>query len=296
MPFLRNRLIKILALALSVTLALAALAHLGDNPVQRIANTVMTPVFKAVNTVVTPVRKFFGYVADAGKYEEEIEKLKTTVNTLKAENKSREEYIKENRRLKELLDLRDGSMAAYETVTARVVSYEPNNWYDTLMLSKGTAHGISADDIVITNLGVVGRVTSAGRNWAEVSTLINISGSVGVKLSRTGDIGVVSGDANLAQDKNCRLEYLSNDKSLMKGDILVTSGLGGIYPPDLIVGKVTDIKSDSAGNLDFGVVEPSVDFSSLYEVLVITEIPEVVAEPEADNPQDETLEQGVLEE
>ncbi len=296
MPFFRNRFIRILASVISVALALAALAHLGDNPVQRVANTVMTPVFNAASAVITPVRRFFGYALDAGRYEKEIEALKTTVNTLKAENKSREEYIKENRRLKELLDLRDGSMAAYKTVTARVVSYEPNSWYDTLMLSKGTSDGISADDIVITSLGVVGRVTSAGRNWAKVSTLINISGSVGVKLSRTGDIGVVSGDANLAQDKNCRLEYLSNDKSLIKGDILVTSGLGGIYPPDLIVGKVTDIKSDIAGNLEYGVVEPSVDFSSLYEVLVITEIPEVTPEPVISNTQDEPLEQGVLEE
>lgn len=274
MPFLRKRIIRILISIVSVTIALSLLAHFGDNPLQRALNTVMSPLFNAAYTVITPVRKFAGYVSRAGSYEKEIETLKTQLNTLRIENKSRDDYIKENRRLKELLDLKDGTMAAYKTVTARVVSYEPNSWYDTVMLNKGTDSGIELDDIVITGLGVVGRVTSVGKNWAEVSTVINTSNSIGVKLPRTGDVGVVSGDANLAEDKQCRLEYLSNDKNLIKGDILVTSGLGGIYPADLTVGKVIEIKSDSAGNLDFGVVEPSVDFSALYEVLVITEIDE----------------------
>ena len=283
MPFLRKKIIKILVSLIAVTIMLSLIAHFGDNPLQRALNTVMSPVFNAAYNIVTPVRKFAGHIAKGDSYEKEIEALKTQLNTLKVENKSRDDYIKENRRLKELLELRDGNMAAYTTVTASVVSYEPNSWYDTVMLNKGKAAGIEVDDIVITGMGVVGRITSVGPNWAEVSTVINISNSVGVKLSRTGDVGVVSGDANLAEDKRCRLEYLSNDKNLIKGDILLTSGLGGIYPADLIIGKVTEIKSDSAGNLDYGVVEPSVDFSALYEVLVITGINEsyVPAEQEA---------------
>ncbi len=274
MSFFKKKVLKILITIISVILVLSLVAHFGDNPLQRAANTVMSPVFSVLYRVVTPIREFSGYVKKAPKYEQEIEDLKTQLNTLKIENKSRESYITENRRLKELLDLRDGTMSGYETVTARVVSYEPNSWYDTVMLNKGTNSGIEKDDIVVTALGVVGRITELGTNWAKVSTVINTSNSVGIKLSRTGDVGVVSGDANFAEDKNCKLEYLSNDKNLIKGDILVTSGLGGIYPADLIIGKVKEIKSDSAGNLEYAVVEPSVDFSSLYEVLIITEIRE----------------------
>lgn len=276
MPFFKKKVAKIIVTILSSILILAVISHFENNPLGRVINTVMSPVYNVAYSVITPIREFSGYVSKASHYEKEIENLKSQLNTLKVENKSRESYITENRRLKELLDLKDSTMSEYKTVTARVVSYEPNSWYDTVMLSKGSTSGIEKDDIVVTGLGVVGRVTELGRNWAQVSTVINISNSVGIKLSRTGDVGVVSGDANLAEDKNCRLEYLSNDKNLIKGDVLVTSGLGGIYPPDLIVGKVTEIRSDSAGNLDYGVVEPSVDFSSLYEVLVITEIPETV--------------------
>ena len=276
MPFFKKKVAKMVSIILSIVLVLSLISHFVDNPIGRAIKTVMSPIYNVAYSVITPIRQFSGYVSKASDYEKEIEELKSQLNTLKVENKSRESYIIENRRLKELLDLKDSEMGEYETVTARVISYEPNSWYDTVMLNKGTTSGIERDDIVVTGLGVVGRVTDIGRNWAQVSTVINISNSIGIKLSRTGDVGVVSGDANLAEDKNCRLEYLSNDKNLIKGDILLTSGLGGIYPPDLTVGKVIEIKSDSAGNLDYGIVEPSVDFSSLYEVLVITEVPEVV--------------------
>lgn len=274
MPFLRNKIVKIITIVIVACAVISGMAYFGNNPVQRALYTVVSPVFNAMYGVVTPIRKFITNIQESGNYEKEIKALKEQVNALSIENKTREDYINENKRLKELLDLKDTTMAAYNTVTARVVSYEPNSWYDTVMLGKGTKDGISVDDIVITSLGVVGRVTDCGSNWSKVSTIINSANSVGVKLSRTGDVGVLSGDASLAQDKNAKLEYLSNDKNLIKGDILVTSGLGGVYPAGLTIGKIINIKSDSAGNLDFGVVEPSVDFASLYEVLVITDMKE----------------------
>lgn len=269
MSFLKKRYLKISVIVIVLLATLIALSKIGDNPVQSALNSVMSPIFAAAEKIVTPARKFIYRVKNANSYEAEIEELKKQVNALKTENRSREEYIVENRRLKELLSLKDG-MSESRTITARVISYEPDSWYDTFMINKGENAGISKDNAVITGLGVVGKITEVGKNWAKVSTLINISNSVGVKLSRTGDIGVVSGDAFLAENKKCRLEYLSNDKKLINGDILLTSGLGGIYPSDLSVGKVTEIHADSAGNLEYAVVEPSVDFSSLYEVLVIT--------------------------
>ena len=216
MPFLRNKIVKIITIVIVTCAVLSGMAYFGSNPVQRALYTVISPVFNGIYSVVTPVRQFVTNIKEAGNYEKEIKSLKEQVNALSIENKSREDYINENKRLKELLDLKDTTMAAYDTVTARVVSYEPNSWYDTVMLDKGEKGGISVDDIVITSLGVVGRVTDCGSNWSKVSTIINASNSVGIKLSRTGDVGVLSGDASLAQDKNAKLEYLSNDKNLIK--------------------------------------------------------------------------------
>lgn len=303
MPFLRNKIVKIITIVVVACAVISGMAYFGNNPVQRALYTVISPVFNGIYGLVTPVRQFAQNIKDADNYEKEIKSLKEQVNALSIENKTREDYINENKRLKELLDLKDNTMAAYNTVTARVVSYEPNSWYDTVMLGKGKKDGIDVNDIVITSLGVVGRVTDCGSNWSKVSTIINSANSVGVKLSRTGDVGVLSGDAGLAQDKNAKLEYLSNDKNLIKGDILVTSGLGGVYPADLTIGKIINIKSDSAGNLDYGVVEPSVDFSSLYEVLVITDMKEgyipkdypLVVNTESDATENEALGEQITE-
>lgn len=290
MSFLKNKIIRIFLGILVAIIFMASIATHGDNPIQKAANTIMTPLFSLGSYVVTPIRKFVDNVKNASGYEKEIESLKAKVNLLEAQSKTREEYIEENERLKELLDIKDGMMKNYETVTARVVSYEPNSWYDTVMINKGKKHGIDKEDIVINTLGVVGKVTQVGPNWARLSTILNISNSVGVKLARTGDIGVVSGDAALAEDKNCKLEYLSNEKNLIVGDILLTSGLSGIYPPDLSVGKIIDIKSDSAGNLSYAQVEPSVDFSALYEVLVIVNAEDVEVFEEAATSNSETEE------
>lgn len=267
MKFIKNKFLKITIIIVFVFAIVLAVIG-GNNPLQKAICTIFTPVGSAMSRVVVPVREFIVHLSKADEYEKKIEQLESEIITLKVTNKTREDYIAENKRLKELLDLKEGK-PEFDTISARVVSYEPDSWYDTVMLDKGTSSGISVDDIVITPLGLAGKVISVGSNWSKVSTIINTSNSVGVKLSRTGDIGVVSGDATLAVDRFCKLEYLSNDKNLIKGDILLSSGLGGLYPADLPVGKVTEIKSDSAGNLEYGIVEPFVDFSALYEVLVI---------------------------
>lgn len=285
MLFLKKKYLKIIAATILVIAALVVMSKVGDTPVQRTLYTVMSPIYRVGDGIMTPIRKFTNNVKKAGSYEAEIEELKKQVNDLKIENRSLEDYITENKRLKELLAIRDG-MTESKTVTARVISYEPNSWYDTVVINKGENAGISKGNAVITGFGVVGKVVQTGKNWARVSTLINVSDSVGVKLSRTGDIGVVSGDALLAENKLCKLEYMSNDKNLIPGDVLLTSGLGGIYPSDLTIGKITQIKADSAGNLEYAVVEPSVDFSSLYEVLVIT------YHSEAEDAENTGLDQG----
>lgn len=267
--YLKKKFVKIIVAVFSVLVVAILLSRIGNNPVQRTLYGVFSPLYKVTERVVTPTRGFLSHMKNANEYEKEIEELKKQVNALKVENRSREELISENKRFKELLELKD-EMSSCETVTARVVSYEPNSWYDTIMLNKGEHSGIAVGNVVITGLGIVGKVTDVGKNWAKVSTILNISNSEGARVARTGDIGVVSGDAELAGKKLLKLEYLSNDKKLMIGDILQTSGLGGVYPSGLNIGKISEIKSDDSGNMDYAVVEPSADFSSLYEVLVIT--------------------------
>jgi rod shape-determining protein MreC len=112
-------------------------------------------------------------------------------------------------------------------------------------------------------------VLQAGLNHAIVSSVINTGSATGIKVSRTGDIGVVEGDGELCMQGVCRVSFIENNTGLIIGDILETSGSGGIYPPGYIVGSIKEVKTDNTGKLNYAIVEPAVDFANLREVLVI---------------------------
>lgn len=246
----------------------AAISKSGNNAFSNAVNTVLTPVQKVSSKVITPIRESFSYIGKTRKYKEENEELKVKNQYLEAQIKDISEYIDENKRLKELLDI-SNDMTGYETVAARVVGYEPDNWFSYLTIDKGTKDGIEESDTVITAKGLVGQVAQVGHNWAKISTIINSKSSAGVRIVRNGEIGIVEGDIKLSKTNKCKLGYLVENASVIAGDILETSGLGGIYPPGLMVGKITDVSKDNMGRLDYAVIEPFINFNKLYEVIVI---------------------------
>ena len=99
--------------------------------------------------------------------------------------------------------------------------------------------------------------------------LLNPDNAMGVKVSRTSDVAVVEGDSELYSQNYCKMTFIDKGSNLIIGDILETSGSGGIYPAGLSVGVIREINSDAMGNLNYATVEPLVDFNKLYEVLVI---------------------------
>ncbi len=269
MSKLKKRLLIVLLVVVVISAVLGIISKTGNNPVANAVNTIFSPVYTVLQKVTQPVDNFFEYLSDMKDLKAENERLKSELSTLKKESRNQEEYKKENDRLKKLLDLTD-ELSNYETVAAKVVAYEPGNWFYELTLNKGTKQGISASDVVVTEAGLVGKVVEAGPNWAKVSTILDSSNAVGIKLNRTGDIGVVQGDLTLLKSRRLRIEYISKDTSLISGDLLKTSGLGGLYPSGISVGTVEEVQIDNIGELSKAIVKPSVDLDNIYEVAVIT--------------------------
>jgi rod shape-determining protein MreC len=195
--------------------------------------------------------------------------LVNEINELKRESRSVEAYKEENDRLRELLELKNTQMSEYKTAAARIISYEPDNWNETIVIDKGSRNGIKEGSVVVTGGGVVGQVTETGTTWSRVSAIINLDNALGVRVIRTGDLAIVEGDSELSREGNCKMSFIAKDASVIVGDLLETSGLGGIYPPGMTVGTVTKINSDNTGTMQYAVVKPVVDFNNLYEVLVI---------------------------
>ena len=270
MRFFRRKPFYILAAVIICSVILAVISHFGNGLPSKIAGVIITPAERAFSRVISPVAKFRDNVMQADALRSENEELREKVNELTMQNRDAGEYIRENERLRELLHLRD-TMTGKEVLAARIISADADNFSYTVTINRGSADGIEQEDAVVSTTGVVGRISELGAHWARVTTLLSPGHSIGVRVSRTGDVAVLDGDVKLSKDRLCRLGYISGEAELIEGDIIETSGMGGIYPPGLVVGKVREARTDNSGAMEYATVEPDTDFMRLYEVLVITD-------------------------
>ena len=156
--------------------------------------------------------------------------------------------------------------------TADIVGRGSSNWSSTLTLNKGTLNDIAVGDCVVNEEGfLVGIITDAGLNWSTVTTLVDTGSQLGARVFRTGEVTVAQGDLSLMSQNLLRLSYLEDESSLMNGDLIVTSGLGGFYPSDLVIGAVKEIRTDDTGLSRYAILSPQVDLSQLRQVFIITD-------------------------
>lgn len=260
---------QVAAVVTAAVLLCTAIAHFGGmNPVAAGARTILSPFQNGLAYIVNKVKGTTDFIREMKSYKEENERLISEINELKKQNRDVTNYREENERLKEILEMKN-EMSGYSTVAASVIAYSSNNRYDTIQISKGSLAGVAVGNAVITPDGVVGKVIETGSTWSLVSTILNPDNAMGVKVSRTGDVAVVEGDDEMYSENYCKMTFIDKGSNLIIGDILETSGSGGIYPAGLSVGAIRNINADAMGNLNYADVEPLVDFDKLYEVLVI---------------------------
>lgn len=144
------------------------------------------------------------------------------------------------------------------------------NWTSSLTLDKGSVHGVEVGDCVIDGQGsLVGRISQVGYNWSTVLTVVDTDTSLGARVYRTQDIGIANGDFALMERGQLRLDSLPVSSQLLEGDLIVTSGLGGYLPPDLVIGSVSSLRADDSDTAVYAVLTPAADLSSLTEVCII---------------------------
>lgn len=252
----------ILAVAVVITLIFGK-----NDPFTRGVRVIFTPFLSLASEVSEGIASVKAYFIQADVYKAENERLIRENSELKRKEKSAAQYRKENERLLTLLDLSE-DMDEFDTVAARVVSFDPNNKFETVFINKGTSSGVAEGSVVINANGIVGKVADVGINWAKVTTILSSRNAIGAVVSRTGEIAVTEGDTKLLDKRLLRLSFVNTASQISVGDNLETSGAAGVYPAGLNIGFVKEISIDENG-ANFAIVEPGVDFDNLYEVLVI---------------------------
>lgn len=229
---------------------------------------------KIVLETTAPVQKVFSIsvknVSDAWlRYiflvglEEENKNLNKKINELKAELVLYQEGYLEAQRLSKLLALKNDYN--YRFVSARVIGREQAALSKTILINKGTAHGLKIGMPVIATPGLIGRLIDVSWHVSKVLLLIDENNNIGAILQRTRTQGIVSG----AGARGCILKYIYKNQDVKEGDSVISSGLGGIFPKGLLIGKVSHVqKQDAALFLKINVA-PFVDFAKLEEVLVL---------------------------
>lgn len=268
----RNKSILILAIAVVLSLATGISAAVMNGRTDVISN--------AVNTLLFPIRKgvsgFSNWVESAYGYFYEYESLKEENETLKLRIAEMEEKIRiseadsaENERLRELSGLRQ-KRRDFELESAGIIEWGASNWTSEFTVSKGEKYGVKVNDCVITEHGyLVGIVSRVGTNWATVTSVIDTGTEIGALVSRTGEPAIAEGDFKLMRESCVKLSYLADGTELLNGDVIITSGNGGVYPSGLTIGTVIDVKTESSGISKYAIVKPSAVFDSLNEVFII---------------------------
>jgi rod shape-determining protein MreC len=256
-----------------VLLHLAAISHQVDGGggvslLQRGLIEVLSPLQRGVSAIVGGVSEAWrGWAFHRETYVEN-RRLEARVRHLEAELMAQAVRAQESARLRELLSLRQA--VPLDTLAAEVVGREGVPWFRSLTIDKGEADGVALDAPVMSPTGVVGRVFAVGPHAARVQVLLDRDSGAGVLVERSRVPGVVtgqvSGQASGAED--LVLEYVPDRADVAVGDVVVTSGVDGIYPKGLVVGRVRYVGKGSGLFRDIRV-EPSARFDRLEEVLVV---------------------------
>lgn len=259
-----------LLLALLVGISSALMGGTAD-PLSNAATTITAPVRSLVSNVLDWAEGVYNYVFRYEELNTELDTLRKQVADLEAQLRESGEAARENQQLRQLLRLQEKHQD-FVFESARVTQRSTTNWESTFTLSKGSSAGVQTGNCVISETGaLVGVVEEVGLNYCRVSTVINTDIEMGGICVRTDCAGILEGDFALMSQGRLKLSYLPDDAQLRPGDQILTSGQGDIYPPDLVVGRVEELRSDPSGMMRYAVLKPQARLDSLVEVFIIKE-------------------------
>lgn len=235
-------------------------------PPEGTCRDVLAPVQEAATDAGRLIYEGLGTIFSLGRAARE-EQLQKQIRQLEGEVARLQEFRAESERLRRLLDFREKTRDRYELMAADVIGRDPGNWFGTIAVDRGAADGVGPDMPVLLPEGLVGRVLRVSQHTSEVLLLTDPRSSVGgtVQVTRTPGVlrGVVNGFGQL------RMTYLVKDAPVEKGQVVVTSGLGGIFPGGIPVGKIVSVRPEPTGLTKEALVQPLVDFARLEEVFIL---------------------------
>ena len=194
---------------------------------------------------------------------EDNERLRGSLREARALNHQRQEILLANKRLHDLLSLKEH--LEQETIAAQVIGKDPSPWFQTIIVDKGIIDGVEKGLPVVNPEGVVGLVIETAGHYAKVRLITDPNSAVDALVQKNRARGVIKGGTS----GYCVLSYVLRKHDLAVGDKIISSGMDTVFPKGLPIGQVSEIIKYEAGIFQDVTVTPYVDFERLEEVLII---------------------------
>ncbi|MFB3896095.1 MAG: rod shape-determining protein MreC [bacterium] len=268
--FLRRNLITIILLILIVFILILIFwqpkfKHLAFfDQTYRALQATIAPIEKVVTKTGQSLRQEIDYLSRMKQLHREVDYAKKENAILQQQIRWYKSDRQALTRLRKLLDLKE--KLPYQTVAAEVIATAPSNYYFTITIDKGSNQGLKRNMIVLTPDGVVGRILQVAGSSSKVLLISDQRSAVGTVIERTRARGIIDGIGK----GYCKLTLEQTDTDLKVGDILLTSGLGGVFPKDLVIGTISKIeRHPRSGWITSILVTPAANVYRTEEVLVI---------------------------
>ena len=203
---------------------------------------VLGPILRTADKPVTFFSRMDSKLKTLDEAQAEVTKLRQQIAELTVQNQVLADKTTENTRLREMLGFREAS--PYRLRACRVVSRDPNSWWDTVQVNVGWQDdpNLAKDQPVVSPRGVVGKTGNVSRDTTDVILMVNQNCSISATVEGTHDQGIVKGQGNFEEGKpRVMVEYLPKDSQVAPGQFIVTSGLGPYFPVGLRLGTVIEV-------------------------------------------------------
>jgi len=262
-------------------LALAVLVVLGlsqspktQEKMRHVAYDVSSPALNFFSTI----KGFFTKV-DSGlqtlqeaqtetvKLREENARLQTEINLL-------HDLTKENDRLREMLGFKTESL--FKLLPCRVISRDPSSWWNSVQINRGwyDDKNLEKDMPVVSPRGVIGKTSVVSDRYTEVLLLVDENCKIAASIQGSNAQGIVVGDSNYQEGRpRARMKFIDRSATIAVGELVYTSGLGGVFPQGLLIGTVAEVPklkdTTAAGLYQEAIIDPAVDLRQLDELFII---------------------------
>lgn len=272
LQFLKGRKFRTFLLVICALLSGSVLAMVSDGastPVSNAVSIVFTPVQKLADVVSDKVQDAGAYFRSSASYKNENERLKQKIAEYENQLAQYGDMAQKISSYETMLGVKEEN-PDFELCSADIIGTDDGDLFTTLIINKGSNHNVSAKDPVVMGNYLVGIVKKAYPSYSVVETILNPGINISAIESKTREVAYVTTDLEHVKNGLCLMESLDRTTSITPGGLVVTSGIGGLYPKGLIIGSVKEISESKFELSSYAVIEPGVEINEIEDVFVIT--------------------------